>query len=122
MVMDTSVTTIDDYIKSYPADSQKILQKIRHLIQATAPEAKEKIGYGIPTFTYHGNLVHFAAYQHHIGFYPGAEAIEVFAGDLKAYTTSKGAVQFPIDQPIPYELIKKITEFRVQKNTPKTKV
>ena len=119
--MDIKVTTIDDYIKSYPADIQKILLKIRHLIQATGPEAKEKIGYGIPTFTYNGNLVHFAAYQHHIGFYPGAEAIEVFAGDLKAYTTSKGAVQFPIDQPIPYELIKKITLFCVERNSLKSK-
>lgn len=119
--MNTNIKTIDDYISAYPESSQKILQNIRHLIQETAPEAKEKIGYGIPTFTLHGNLVHFAAYQHHIGFYPGSEAIAVFARDLSTYKTSKGAIQFPIDQPIPYDLIKKITEFRIQKNTSKTK-
>jgi len=98
---------IDEYIDNYPESVQKILQQIRETIHAAAPDAAEKISYGIPTFTFHGNLVHFAAYEHHIGFYPGARAIPEFSEELKSYNTSKGTIQFPIDKPIPLDLITK---------------
>lgn len=102
---------IDEYIDNFPEKTQKILTTIRTMIQKVAPEAKEKIGYGIPTFTLNGkNLVHFAAYEDHIGFYPGSTPISDFARDLEGYKTSKGTVQFPLDKPIPYDLIEKITE------------
>ncbi len=114
--MDLSIKTIDECISTYPEATQAILQKVRKTIHEAAPEAKEKIAYGIPTFTLNGNLVHFSAYRAHIGFYPGAEAIAVFKDELKDYDTSKGTVRFPIDQPIPYDLIKKITEFRVEQS------
>lgn len=112
---------IDEYIANFPDDVQKLLGKIRTTIQKAAPEATEGISYGIPTFKLHGNLVHFGAYPKHIGFYPGAEAIAVFQKDLKGYVQSKGTVQFQLDQPIPYELIEKITKYRVEKSTEKKK-
>ncbi len=112
--MNTDIKTIDEFISNYPDNVQVILQKIRQSIHEVAPEAEEKISYGIPTFTLNGNLVHFSAYKHHIGFYPGSEAILAFTDDLKPYITSKGTVQFPLDKPIPYGLIKKITKYRVQ--------
>jgi uncharacterized protein YdhG (YjbR/CyaY superfamily) len=105
---------IDEFIDNYPEDVQIILERIRQTIHEATPGAKEKISYGIPTFTLGGNLVHFSAYKHHVGFYPGADAIQVFKDDLKAYKTSKGTIQFPLDQPIPYDLIKKITLFRTR--------
>lgn len=103
---------VDQFIAQYPADTQAILQKVRRTIQAAAPDAQEKIGYGIPTFTYKGNLIHFSAYEHHLGIYPGAQAIVDFADELQGYETSKGTIKFPLDQPIPYELIDKITRHR----------
>lgn len=105
--------TIDEYILNFPTNVQTILQKIRTTIQKQAPEAKEKISYGIPTFTFHGNLVHFAAYAHHIGFYPGSSGVNAFKKELAKYHTSKGTIQFPLDQPVPYDLIAKITAYRV---------
>lgn len=107
-------TNIDEFIGNYPEDVRVILEKIRQTIHEAAPGAKEKISYGIPTFTLGGNLVHFSAYKHHVGFYPGADAIQVFKDDLKAYKISKGTIQFPLDQPIPYDLIKEITLFRTR--------
>lgn len=107
--MDTSTQTIDEYIARYPKNVQPLLQKIRLTIHQAAPGAKEKISYGIPTFTFHGNLVHFGAYPKHIGFYPGAKAIADFRDKLTDYNTSKGTVQFQLDQPIPYTLIREIT-------------
>ena len=115
----SKATTIDEFISSYPKDVQDILQELRQTIAKAAPEAKEKISYGIPTFTLHGNLVHFSAYESHIGFYPGAGAIVDFKKDLKPYETSKGTVRFPIDQPIPFPLIRKIVLYRVKQNTQK---
>lgn len=85
-------------------------------LKESAPDAKEKISYGIPTFVLHGNLVHFAAYKRHIGFYSGANGIEAFKNELAEYKWSKGAVQFPVDKQLPYELIKEIVEFRVAEN------
>ena len=109
-------TSIDTYIKTFPEEVQKILEAVRRTIQKAAPGAKEKIGYGIPTFTYHGNLVHFGGAQKHIGFYPGSGPILAFADDLRGYDTSKGTVRFPLDKPIPYDLIEKITKFCVERN------
>jgi uncharacterized protein YdhG (YjbR/CyaY superfamily) len=99
--------------------TQKKLQQIRELVKSLAPGATETIAYGIPTFRLNGNLVHFAGYAQHIGFYPGSEAIEVFNQDLTLYKTSKGTIQFPLDKPLPLELIRKITLYRVQKNSKK---
>ena len=111
--------TMDEYIALFPAEVQSILNKIRALIRSIAPEAGEKIGYGIPTFTLNGNLVHFAAYEHHIGFYPGPDGIEKFKSEFGNYVVTKGTVQFPLDQPIPYDLIRRITEYRVAANRDK---
>jgi uncharacterized protein YdhG (YjbR/CyaY superfamily) len=109
-------TTIDDYIAQFPADVQAKLQEMRSLIRAAAPAATEKISYGMPTFFLRKNLVHFAAFKHHIGFYPVPTALTAFAADLAPYKTSKGGVQFPLDQPLPHDLITRIVEFRVAEN------
>ena len=114
-------TTIDAYIESHPKEVQDILQQVRATIKETAPEAEEKIAYGIPTFTLGGNLVHFGAFTHHIGFYPTPTGIEEFRDELSAYKGAKGSVQFPFDQPMPLDLIKRIVAFRIQKNQNKKK-
>ena len=116
---ENSVDTIDEYISIYPGNIQKILEKIRKTIKEVAPEATEKISWGIPIFYLNKNLVHFAAYKKHIGFYPNPSGIENFKDDLSKYKTSKGTVQFQYDEPIPYNLIRKIVEFRVQENKQK---
>ena len=113
--------TIDEYIADYPAQVQAILQRLRDLIHEIAPEATEKISYGIPTFVLGQNLVHFAAYPHHIGFYPSSSGIAHFEEELKDYETSKGTVRFPLDKPIPYDLVRRITEFRAAENRARTK-
>lgn len=113
--------TIDDYIAGFPPDIQDILQKIRQTIREAAPEAEEKISYQMPTFYLKGNLVHFAAFKNHIGFYPVPTAIEKFKKALSAYKGAKGSVQFPLDQPMPYDLIRKIVKFRVKENLAKAK-
>jgi len=112
---------IDSYISSFPESTQKILEQIRRTIRKAAPEAKETINYGIPTFTLNGNLVHFAAFQNHIGFYPTPSGIETFKKELSVYEGAKGSVKFPIDKPLPLDLITKIVEFRVKENLEKTK-
>lgn len=117
--MNTSTNTpknIDEYIAGFPIEVQEIMQKIRAIIHEAAPEAGETISYQMPTFTLHGNLVHFAAYKHHIGFYPTPSGIEKFKKEIAAYKWAKGSVQFPLDQPIPYDLISRITAFRVTEN------
>jgi uncharacterized protein YdhG (YjbR/CyaY superfamily) len=111
-----SFSTIDEYIANFPAGVQKILQELRTTIKAAAPGAQEKISYQMPTFFLKGNLVHFAAYKKHIGFYPAPRGIEVYKAELSAYKGAKGSVQFPIDQPLPLELIRRIVEFRVAEN------
>jgi len=111
--------TIDEYISSYPEDVAQILTQIRSVIRESAPGAKEKISYQMPTFYLNGNLVHFAAFTNHIGFYPTPSGIEAFKDEIARYKWSKGAVQFPIDQPMPYELIRRIVQFRVAENTKK---
>lgn len=110
-------STIDEYIAEFPPATQAILQKFRETVKRTAPEAKERISYAMPAFTLNGNLVYFAAMKHHIGFYPGAKAIEVFKDKLSPYKTSKGAIQFPYTQPMPWELVAEIVKFRVAENT-----
>ena len=104
---------IDEYIKSFPKDLQDILQKVRYTISTTAPKAIKSISYQIPTFKLNGkNLVHFASLKDHIGFYPTPSGIEAFKKELSQYKWSKGSVQFPVDKPIPYDLIEKIVLFR----------
>ena len=112
---------VDDFIAKYPTDVQKILRKIRAIIRELAPDAHEKLGYGIPTFTLNGNLVHYSALTNHIGFYPTPSGIEKFRKQLSKYEGAKGSVQFPLDQPIPYDLIRKITEFRVKEQRAKSR-
>lgn len=112
---------IDEYIAGFPNDVQKILKKIRATIKKAAPAAEEKISYQMPTFFLNGNLVHFAAFKNHIGFYPVPTGIEKFKKELSIYKGGKGSVQFPLDQPIPYGLISRIVKFRVKENLEKTK-
>ena len=107
-------TTIDEYIALFSGDIHHILTQIRATVHEAAPEAVEKISYRMPTFYQKENLVHFAAMKNHIGFYPGADGVAAFADQLGEYKTSKGAIQFPLTQPIPYPLIARITRFRVQ--------
>ncbi len=115
----TNYTTIDEYIAGFEPADQKVLEEIRKTIKSAAPEAGEMINYGIPTFTLKGNLVHFAGFKNHIGFYPTPNGIEKFKEELKGYVQAKGSVQFPLDQPIPFDLMKRITLFRVQENLDK---
>ena len=119
--MNSTYTTIDEYIATFPADVQAILQKIRATIRACAPDATEAISSHMPTFKLNGNLVHFAAFKNHIGFYPVPSGIEKFKKELARYPQGKGSVQFPLDQPIPYALIEKIVKFRVKENLAKAK-
>ena len=112
----SSAHMIDEYIAGFPQDVQKRLKKIRGTIRETVPEAEETINYGIPTFKLKGNLVHFAGYKNHVGFYPASSGITQFKDDLSSYPTAKGSVQFPHDRPIPYALITQIVRFRVQEN------
>lgn len=114
--MSTLKKTIDDYIAGYPAEVQEILQRMRKTIQAAAPDATEAMAYGIPTFRLNGNLVHLGGYKKHIGFYPAPSGIEAFKNELSEYVAGKGSLQFPIDKPIPYQLVTKIVKYRVQEN------
>ena len=111
--------TIDEYIAGFPKDVQAILEQVRTTIRKAAPNAEEKISYQMPTFTLKGNLVHFAAFKNHIGFYPIPSGIEEFKEELSAYEQGKGSVQFPLDKPIPYDLISRIVKFRVKENLAK---
>jgi uncharacterized protein YdhG (YjbR/CyaY superfamily) len=111
--------SIDDYISKFPPEIQEILSTIRKVIKEAAPEAKEKISYQMPTFAQHGNLVHFAAFKNHIGFYPTPNGIDAFKEELSGYKGAKGSIQFPMDQPVPYELISKIVKYRVAENIKK---
>jgi uncharacterized protein YdhG (YjbR/CyaY superfamily) len=115
----TAPRNIDEYIGGFPPDVQKLLKKVRATIKKAAPGAGEAIKYAIPTFTLNGNLVFFAAYKNHIGFYPAPRGIEKFKKELSAYEGGKGSVRFPLDQSIPYELISKIVKFRVAENLKK---
>jgi uncharacterized protein YdhG (YjbR/CyaY superfamily) len=109
-------TTIDEYIADFPRDVQPLLEKVRIAIRKAAPDATEAISYQMPTFKLHGNMIHFAGYNHHIGLYPGSRPIEEFKDELSKYKTSKGTVQLPLDKPIPVGLIGRITKFCVKRN------
>ena len=113
---------IDAYIAGFPAEVQEILQRVRAVIRKAAPAAQEAMKYGIPTFVLNGNLIHFAGFKSHIGLYPTPSGIVAFKKELAGYASSKGAVQFPLDKPIPYALIEKITKFRVKENLARAKM
>jgi uncharacterized protein YdhG (YjbR/CyaY superfamily) len=119
--MITQYQTIDEYVKTFPEDIQRILQEIRRTIRKAAPEAVEAIAYQMPTFRLNGNLVHFAAFKNHIGFYPTPSGTESFQRELLSYKIGKGSVRFPLKSPIPYGLIEKIVKFRVKENLAKNK-
>jgi uncharacterized protein YdhG (YjbR/CyaY superfamily) len=108
--------TMDEYISTFPEDVQRVLNELRQTIREAAPEAEETINYQIPTFALHGNLVHFAAFEKHIGFYPTPSGMEAFKKELSSYKSAKGSVQFPIDQPLPLPLLRRIVEYRVKEN------
>lgn len=105
--------TIEEYLADFPEDVREILHTIRQIIRNSAPDAEEVINYGIPTFKLNGNLVHFAAFKKHIGFYPNPSAVKAFENELSAYEISKGSIKFPLDQPIPFDLIERIVLYRV---------
>lgn len=113
---DPGAAAVDEFIAGYPPAVRRLLTEMRRVIRENAPGAAEKIAYGIPTFTLNGNLVHFSGYERHIGFYPGPEAIGAFEGELSEYKRAKGSVQFPIDRPLPWDLIARIVRFRVEQN------
>ena len=116
---DKPASSIDEYISSFPADMQKKLRDLRALIQEAAPDAVEKISYQMPTFYLNGNLVHFAAHSRHIGFYPTPSAILAFKRELSQYENARGSVQFPMEEPLPFELIRRMVRFRVEENAGK---
>ncbi|GAP12644.1 uncharacterized conserved protein [Longilinea arvoryzae] len=108
--------TIDEYIAAFPPDVQAKLQELRAAIRAAAPDAEERISYQMPAYYLKGNLVYFAAFTHHIGFYPTSSGIAAFQKEIEGYASSKGAVQFPINKPLPLELVDKIVRYRVAEN------
>jgi uncharacterized protein YdhG (YjbR/CyaY superfamily) len=115
--MDTSkFQSVDEYISSFDKERQALLQEIRGIIRSAAPKATEVISYNMPAFKQHKVLVYYAAYEHHIGFYPTGSPIAAFKEKLSKYKTSKGAIQFPIDQPLPKGLIKEIVRFRLKED------
>jgi uncharacterized protein YdhG (YjbR/CyaY superfamily) len=111
--------TVDEYIKTFPSEIQIILEKIRKTIRRAAPDAVEIISYQMPTFKLNGNLVHFAAFKNHIGFYPIPSGIEAFKQELSPFVAGRGTLRFPLDKPIPYDLIEKVVTFRVKQNLAK---
>ncbi|HLL78073.1 MAG TPA: DUF1801 domain-containing protein [Ktedonobacteraceae bacterium] len=115
-------SSIDEYIAAFPKDIQVKLEEVRATIRAAAPDAEERISYQMPTFALNGNLVHFAALKNHIGFYPTSSGIAAFKDEVSRYEGTPGAVKFPIDQPLPLDLIRKITLFRVAENLKKPPV
>lgn len=114
----STASSIDEYIAEFPPETREVLEEVRALIKAAAPEATETISYAIPTFDLNGkHLVHFAGYAKHVGFYPVPSGLEAFTEELKPYKRGKGSVQFPLDRPMPADLIRRIVEFRVTENT-----
>jgi uncharacterized protein YdhG (YjbR/CyaY superfamily) len=111
-----AINTIDEYIMQFSPEIQEVLKNLRNIVKEAAPEAKESMSWKMPTFVLHGNLVHFAVHKNHIGLYPAPSCIETFKEELSPYKSSKGAVQFPLGKPMPYELISRIVKFRVSEN------
>jgi uncharacterized protein YdhG (YjbR/CyaY superfamily) len=120
-MQNTQAKTIDEYILPFPEDVRKLLEKLRETIRKAAPQAEETINYAMPTFKLNGNLVHFAAYKNHIGFYPAPSGIAAYKKELSAYELSKGAIQFPLNKPLPWGVITKIVKFRVKEQLAKVK-
>jgi len=117
----TEITTIDEYIREFPAGVRPILEKVRATIRQAAPEAIEKISYRVPTFWYNGNLVHFGGFKSHVGFFPTASGVAAFEKELQRYKHAKGSIQFALDEPMPIDLITRIVKFRVTQNAEKKK-
>lgn len=117
-----NLSTIDQYISTFPKDIQKILEIVRQTIKKAAPEAVEAISYQMPTFKLNGNLVHFAAFKNHIGFYPTPSGTKEFKKEISVYRSGKGSIQFPIDKPMPLSLIRNIVEYRVKETQEKIKL
>jgi uncharacterized protein YdhG (YjbR/CyaY superfamily) len=117
--MDKAIKNVESYFADFPEETQNLLEQMRTTIQKAAPKAGETISYGIPTFTLNGNLVHYAAYKNHIGFYPGAGGIAAFAEERSGYKGAKGSVQFPINEPLPLYLVTRIVNFRIEQNLKK---
>lgn len=115
----STFTNIDEYIAGFSEEIQALLQSMRQTIREAAPEANEKISYMMPTFDLHGNLVHFAAFKNHIGFYPAPSGIKEFEEELKPYIAGKGSLNFPLNKPLPLDLVSRITRFRVTQNIEK---
>jgi len=113
------IANIDEYISSFPQETQKILEKIRITVRNAAPEAFETIKYSMPTFVFKGNLIHFAAYKSHIGMYPVPEGDSQLSKELSVYKTEKSTLRFPLDKPIPFELISRIIKLRVRQRLEK---
>lgn len=114
--------SVDQYIQQFPEDVRSRLEKVRSEISKVIPEAKECMKYGIPTFEFNGNLVHYAGYKNHLGFYPGSSGIAHFSAEISNYKNAKGSIQFPNNQDLPIELILKITKFRIRENIEKAKL
>jgi uncharacterized protein YdhG (YjbR/CyaY superfamily) len=119
MTIKKEINSVEEYIQQFPKDIQDILENVRKIINSVIPDAEEAMSYQIPTIKFHGNLVHFAAFKNHIGFYPTPSGIEAFKKELSSYQTAKGSVKFPIDKPIPFDLIRRIVLFRVKENSQK---
>lgn len=117
--MNTAYHTVDQYISSFPTDVQALLRQMRSTVKAAAPGAEELISYGMPTYKLHGNLVHFAAFKNHIGFYPVPSGIAAFQKELEPYKSAKGSAQFPLTGPLPLQLVERIVKFRVKENEEK---
>ncbi len=117
MTEDSGARLVDEYIAGFPPATRRVLEEIRALIRASAPGATEKISYRMPTFVLNRHLVYFAGYDRHVGFYPTGSGIEAFKDELEPYKSGKGSVQFPLGQPLPADLIRRIVEFRVRENT-----
>ena len=117
----TQAKNIDEYIAEFPNDTQKLLKALRDTIRKAAPKAEETIKYAIPTFTFNGNLVHFAGYKNHIGFYPAPMGIEAFKEETAPYEAGKGTLQFSLEEPLPLSLVRKIVKYRVKVNSEKAK-
>lgn len=121
MAANQSPLNIDEYIAAFPTEIQIILEQVRRAVQEAAPDAEETISYAMPAFKLNGNLVYFAGYKHHIGFYATPNGHEAFKAELAVYKTGKGSVQFPLNQPMPIDLIKRMVAFRVKENEAKIK-
>jgi uncharacterized protein YdhG (YjbR/CyaY superfamily) len=117
-----AVTNIDDYISGFQPATRAVLEEVRALVRKTAPDAVETMSYGIPTFDLKKkHLVHFAGFERHVGFYPTPSGIEAFKDEIQGYTWAKGSVQFPLDAPMPLDLIRRMVEFRVEEVTKKAR-